>query len=74
MMMSIDGRQNAGRWTPPAAGINAAQLRGLYDITAARFDADASAADTGIIVDRRFPPGRCLMPAFKTNARPSSPH
>ena len=59
MMMSIDGRLNVRRWTPPAAGIDAARLRGLYDQTAAHFDAD------GWIV------GRVTMEAFaRGTARP----
>ena len=40
MVSSIDGRLLAGRWTPPATGIDAAMLRGCYDRVAARFHAD----------------------------------
>jgi len=40
MTMSIDGRQDARRWSRPAAGIDAAQLRRHYDQVAAQFHAD----------------------------------
>jgi riboflavin biosynthesis pyrimidine reductase len=40
MVMSIDGRQDAGRWTPPAAGIDGEQLRRHYDDVATRFNAN----------------------------------
>lgn len=40
MGMSIDGRQDARRWTTAAAGIDAAQLRRYYDDVATHFDAD----------------------------------
>lgn len=40
MVMSIDGRQDAGRWTLPAAGIDGVQLRRHYDEVATRFDAN----------------------------------
>lgn len=40
MTMSVDGRQDAGRWSRPAAGIEAARHRRHYDEVADRFDAD----------------------------------
>jgi riboflavin biosynthesis pyrimidine reductase len=40
MTMSIDGRQDAGRWSKPAAGIDGRRLGRHYDEVAARFDAD----------------------------------
>jgi riboflavin biosynthesis pyrimidine reductase len=40
MISSIDGRLLSDRWTPPAAGLDAATLRGQYDEVAARFDAE----------------------------------
>ncbi len=40
MMSSIDGRLLNARWTPPAAGIDAAALWRHYEQVAARFEAD----------------------------------
>jgi 5-amino-6-(5-phosphoribosylamino)uracil reductase len=40
MGSSIDGRQLAGRWSPPAPGVDAATLRGHYDEVFKRLDAD----------------------------------
>jgi riboflavin biosynthesis pyrimidine reductase len=40
MVSSIDGRLLVNRWTPPAAGIDAAIVLRLYDQIAARFPAD----------------------------------
>lgn len=40
MVSSIDGRLRVDRWTAPAAGIDAAALRGRYDEIAARLDGD----------------------------------
>jgi NAD(P)-dependent dehydrogenase (short-subunit alcohol dehydrogenase family) len=56
-------RQTISRWAiSPRPGLRSAMSPLL-----------SSAAATGIIVDRRFRPGKCLMPAFKMNSRPSSP-
>jgi hypothetical protein len=40
MMSSIDGPLLVDRWSPPAAVVDDRVLRGHYDKTAARFDAD----------------------------------
>jgi fermentation-respiration switch protein FrsA (DUF1100 family) len=40
MGISIDGRQDARRWTAPAAGIDAVQLQRHYDDLAVQFHAD----------------------------------
>jgi riboflavin biosynthesis pyrimidine reductase len=40
MMSSIDGRLLVDRWTPPAAGIRPATLRGHYEAVPPRFGSD----------------------------------
>ena len=40
MTMSVDGRQQAARWSPPAQGVDGTVLQRHYDEVAARFGAD----------------------------------
>jgi len=55
-----------------ASVVLAARRSDRIDTLANEIPLLSSAADTGTIVDRRFRPGTCPIPAFKTNSRPCS--